>query len=498
MPQLPLARQTSLGRRASPDDFGGGAGDQAQAFTINRGAEITSQLFEAEGQSQVAIRLAQASTELNEFQAELQEDPDFRNHEARFADFQKETVQKHGDSLSIPKFRGEFNRRIAAAAEQTRVKVHDFANAKAIDLGRAQGTEAVTILSRLAGQSETSDERGAYLSQLGETIQGMERDGLITATAAVKLRQSVVDDMTMGDVLKEIREDPEGAAQSLLAGEFGLDPDQTQRMVDKALKASDVELRRQQVGLERERKQTDRIRKEQERTANRNLTLKAAPGTAGITEQDVLNEPHLSTSDFREFMTIVGNGGTLRDSVSNPEINADLRRRARAGDLTALDEATQQYKKGELSSADWKWITEQGEVEKRYELQFDSLDRVLELAKSQLDSDSVFIVLERYDQAERTFRDALEKDPKMSQKDAWEITDDLRRSIPILSAESMAATQLPPDPRFTLRQGIVINGPGTALRLNQALRQGETDEEGYASNMERLNNVLRIQAVRDQ
>ena len=495
MPRLPtiVREPASFGRQATALDFGAGQGliERGRAIEdVGRAGEVVA---DAAWTARSHRAIAEASVELLDAAEEIQRDPNWRTYDQRLQAKQEEILGRYGKDLGPPAYQGEFERAIVPFAARTRFQLRSRAREMELDQSTADldinGAASAQLASRLDPQRQE-----IVSSLFDRSLERAVATGTITAQDAVRRRQAYDETVSLSALRQSMRDDPRGTIDRLSDPDDpltrGLSPERREAAYDHALRAEELRLRRIQAEVDRSDRLERRARDDRAREASKALTLKASPGGEGITTEDVMElSEDLTPDDFTEFMGVVGNGGTLRDNVSNPVLYSDLMRRSALGDSTAEVDAGKEYRAGKLNQADYNKVLDAAKLENRYSDQFRYLRQIGDIGTQQLDREDRFIINSRNAQVDRSFREFLAREQPPTQEEAWKFADQLKESNPLIDEVDIPLMILPPSPEFTVVQGNLISRDATMQKLIDAHASGTLTSEMFALQVRQLNRI---------
>jgi hypothetical protein len=187
LPQV-LADPASSGRRAAPQDFGGGQGMAAMGQAVSGIGDIAGALFEEEMSAQVSGSLGEATRKLNDLSMEVQAQPDHNARNKMYAEGSAKIASEFRKGLHYPRFQGMFDERIEGTLERGRTGIAQ--GVRKAQVGAASANRLLFIESQIDALENISNptERLQAMNGIREEIAAGVRGGLWSASQAAAMQ----------------------------------------------------------------------------------------------------------------------------------------------------------------------------------------------------------------------------------------------------------------------------------------------------------------------
>jgi hypothetical protein len=349
-----IADPVQVGRRAGPDDMGGGEGTAALGAAVSGIGDITRQLlaekseremefFKQEMKSNVSGALAEADTKLRRLQFELEGTEDIHARNAQYLTGSEKIIRGLHAELRYPFYQDMFNDRVAGDVERGRINiasgVHDEQISRSIvksdsliatHLGAISRLEGDAVFDPAATETHLAEIKAEYDSRVPL---------LMNAREAKQAYDAVLGDVGNVMVRAMIREDPERASLMLLDfsedsyfGSF-MPPEVQARLQARAEASYLTQLRTENQKETRERADLKRQREEER---DRVITeydelLRIGDADSLETLEQGLDENQyvLKPEDIRRFKMRIDAGGGFGGGESDRNIYAIMADHAR-------------------------------------------------------------------------------------------------------------------------------------------------------------------------
>lgn len=301
--------QNPFGRMREPRaDFEAGRVSVSDAGLVGRAlgnvAETVQDigvLFEREKlDSELTNLETRTLKDVQDFQQQLQEDPDFGSHEQKWDDWLEGRQSQYEREFS-PDAWSQFQPRLQEITLNTRSKIRGNARKKQIDMSKAQLKLDLRDVADLYARTDNQEDRQALVGLASDSIASRQNAGFLTAQEAVDHALDFRDRLAITDIRTDMLADPEDVQQRLLAGEYSLSEEDRAVWLARAQTASEAAVAKRVRLNDRADREAENEQKETEKnTAKEALRLEA---NGQLTLDWILdNEASLSVANFRSLL----------------------------------------------------------------------------------------------------------------------------------------------------------------------------------------------------
>ncbi len=320
--------------------------------------------FQAANDARVLSNLeATTATKLNDFQNELESDPDsFEEWEGKFKEFSKnhlEEVQKSGVNRTVY---DAWSRSFAPVQERSRVRILARARETMVDKGLTELKTNLESVQGLAIKSNKND-RDLYVSQADLIIERAQNTGYIKDSTVQDLRDKFRGGTDRARFENAVDIDPDLAKEALDAGDFEVsekDRPTWNKYVNTAVKNKKSQER---IDAERARKEAEKAKKlAQEQTE---LSFIDRMDTDEPPTLQEVAQSGLDANHQLQWRTVLE-----KEPKLNKEIYADLTSAINGdgmyeGEQVSRDTITDHFRTGDLTKDAHNYLL--GRWDKRYE-----------------------------------------------------------------------------------------------------------------------------------
>lgn len=288
-----VARPVRRGREATADDFGAGIGRATAQLgesinVLGQGvselAGATARIIKAKDDQADNLAIGQAANEIAQIDRDFLTDSDPSTADERYGAKMREIEERFDKERpgGFDLFGNPGMTRLKSITNAAIQKQKDTTRLRAIAIGRADGREAVRLLTEAAAQADTQEERDTFRDLAVDTVDRAELSGLETPEAARLARVEIDQGITNAITARLEREDPALAFTELsdINGPLtrGLTEEQRQARLTSALAAIAATDRKAQSDEDRALKVEQRDRKEAGRTLQNDWIEQSADG----------------------------------------------------------------------------------------------------------------------------------------------------------------------------------------------------------------------------
>jgi len=323
LPQV-LADPAGLGRRASPDDFGGGQGMAAMGQAVSGVGDIAGRLLDVQQTTLVNTAISDSSVALSELETQESRNPDYAGRGARFLKTSKEIRKGFSNGL-LPKYQAQFDNNYGPMSARGVSRIRSGAWKDTIDTGKA----TLDVLGRRFAIDAVAAPPGAQrqekIDNYYNALDVARGQGLISDQDGVKRSERFIDEVMGGDVRQLISQDPFAAISALDStdGRFSdLTPETRAIHRAQAVRSYEANLRSAANGIARGMAQDERMRAQAEEKSEVILDGWLEAGDTAAVENWMArpeNDGILDSESRRWYRTRIKAGDGLGRSVTNPD-----------------------------------------------------------------------------------------------------------------------------------------------------------------------------------
>lgn len=502
MPVLPLPRlqpgQASLGRRASPEDFGAGVGQagaqRAQIFgqVGQVAAEISDandRIRTAANQAKLSRIAAQYGADLDRAALDLESDPDLDSHEQKIQKSSQDLLEKYRQELPA-EMHSQLEARVFPDQAHARLSVVSFARTKRIDNSRADLVE----MSRLSADKEAREgdpvRRAQIRGQRVGALDGALHSGILDQAGYDKLVRGSERQVSEADFLAVLEHDPAGAYKALaspnspLAG--GLSEAERLERRKSAQEAFEQQLAQRRALVGFSQGQEDRAKKQASDAAQKSADDLLYSGKIEELHQFIGQSREVLTPEqYRFYSDAVAQGGKGEVKTHEP-LYVDLSRKAARGEPIS-DELQQGYLSKKITREDYDRLSKASE-DRRFSSSREFLDH--SFRQGMFDFDPVRQL--KSAEAMKQFDDWMAKNPDAGPQDADKFARETLRAFGIRDVRNLMK---PGDPAGK-SGGADIGGIVAAATQKRA--SGQMTDDEYKAELRRARDLETAQQMTDQ